>query len=167
VNSIPTSDFRKILRTLSDHRVDFLVVGGVGAVLLGAPVTTFDLDVVHSRAEENLLRLGAALEALGAVYRAQPDRRLRPGAAHLRSDGHHLLMTAYGPLDLLGTIGHDRAYEDLIDKTCEADLGGGLRVRILNLETLIAVKEETAGAKDLAVLPVLRRTLLEKQKRTG
>ena len=167
MNSIPPSDFLTILRALSDYRVDFIVVGGVGAVLLGAPVTTFDLDVVHSRAEENLVCLGAALDALDAVYRAQPERRLRPGAAHLRSDGHHLLMTVHGPLDLLGTIGRSRDYEDLIEKTCEADMGDGLRVRILSLETLIAVKEETAGEKDLAVLPVLRQTLLERQKRTG
>jgi hypothetical protein len=37
-----------VLRTLSEHRVDFIVVGGVGAVLQGAPIMTFDLDVVHS-----------------------------------------------------------------------------------------------------------------------
>jgi hypothetical protein len=34
-----------------------------------------------------------------------------------------------------------------------------------NLETLIAIKEELAGEKDLAVLPTLRRTLEEKKKR--
>jgi hypothetical protein len=32
-------------------------------------------------------------------------------------------------------------------------------VRVLNLETLVALTEELAGEKDLAMLPVLRRTL--------
>jgi hypothetical protein len=34
-------------------------------------------------------------------------------------------------------------------------------VRVLDLETLIAVKEEVGGEKDIAMLPVLRRTLEE------
>ena len=41
----------------------------------------------------------------------------------------------------------------------------GLRVHVLNLETLIAVKEEVAGERDLAVLPIMRRTLAEKRRR--
>jgi len=45
------------------------------------------------------------------------------------------------------------------------ELSAGLHVRVLNLEMLIAVKEEIAGEKDLAVLPVMRRMLEEKQRR--
>jgi hypothetical protein len=47
------------------------------------------------------------------------------------------------------------------------DTGGGVRVRVLNLETIVALKEELASEKDLAVLPVLRRTLEEKQRGSG
>ena len=54
-NSAP--DFLEILRILSDHKVEFIVVGGVCAVLHGAPVATFDLDLVHNRALDNLERL--------------------------------------------------------------------------------------------------------------
>ena len=43
----------------------------------------------------------------------------------------------------------------------EAALGEGATVRVLDLETLIAVKEEIGGEKDRAVLPILRRTLEE------
>ena len=48
------SRFRAILRTLANHGVDFIVVGGIAAVLDGVPAQTFDLDVAHSRAAENL-----------------------------------------------------------------------------------------------------------------
>lgn len=34
---------------LAGHGVDFIVVGGVAAVLGGAPISTFDLDIVHAR----------------------------------------------------------------------------------------------------------------------
>jgi hypothetical protein len=37
-NSAP--DFFKILQTLAEHEVDFIVVGGICAVLHGAPVST-------------------------------------------------------------------------------------------------------------------------------
>ena len=73
-----TPRFLEILRTLVRHKVEFIVVGGISAVLQGAPVTTFDLDVLHARDPENILRLLAACEELDAVYRAQPERQLRP-----------------------------------------------------------------------------------------
>jgi hypothetical protein len=38
-----------------------------------------------------------------------------------------------------------------------------LTVPVLELASLIAVKEETAGEKDCAVLPILRQTLRERQ----
>ena len=90
---------------------------------------------------------------------------MKPDASHLASPGHQLLMTRFGPLDFLGAIGHARGYNDLLPHTNELEVGAGLRVRVLNLETLIAVKEEVGGEKDLAVLPIMRRTLEEKRRR--
>jgi hypothetical protein len=90
----------EILKVLTRRRVDFIIVGGVSAVLHGAPVTTFDLGVVHARDPENVTRLLSTLEELQAVYRVQPERQLRPG--------HQLLLTRFGPLDVLGLIGKSR-----------------------------------------------------------
>ena len=123
-----------------------------------------DLDVVHSRDETNIGRLLAVLEELDAVYRIQPERRIRPNASHLTSTGHHNLLTRFGWLDLLGAIGRNLSYEDLLPHSAEMDVGDGILVRVLDLETLIAIKEELGGDKDRAVLPVLRRTLEEKRK---
>jgi hypothetical protein len=131
-------------------------------VLEGVPVHTFDLDVVHSREPGNIGRLLAALESLEAAYRARPE--LRPDVSHLASPGHQLLMTRFGPLDVLGMIGRSRSYEDLLPHAHEVEVDEGLRVRVLNLETLIAVKEEVAGERDLAMLPIMRRTLEEKRR---
>ena len=72
-------------------------------------------------------------------------------------------MTRFGPLDLLGTIGANHGYEELLRHTVELQVSG-LRLRVLDLETLIKVKEETGHEKDKAVLPILRCTLLEKSK---
>ncbi len=160
----PTPDFLEILRTLSGHKVDFIVVGGICGVLHGAPVTTFDLDLVHSRSQDNLNRLISALEELDAYYRGRGDQRLKPGLSHLSSPEHQLLMTTFGPLDLLGAIGIGHSYDDLMKHTVVLEVGG-LQVQVLDLETLIEVKKETISDKDKAVIPILERTLQEKLKK--
>jgi hypothetical protein len=154
-----------ILQEFRDRGVDFILVGGVAAVLEGVAVNTFDLDIVHARNPDNITRLLGALESLEATYRTRPQLAPKPDASHLASPGHQLLMTCFGPLDVLGVIGRSRGYDDLLPHTNELEVGDGLRVRVLNLETLIAVKEEVAGEKDLAVLPMMRRTLEEKRRR--
>lgn len=45
------------------------------------------------------------------------------------------------------------------------DLGEGTIIPVLDLETLIAVKEETAGEKDRAILAIPRRTLEESRRK--
>ncbi len=157
-------DFLALLRTLLEHRVDFIVVGGVCAVLHGAPMTTFDLDVVHSRSPENIERLLSALDSLNAYYRTHPGKRLLPTSSHLTSPGHQLLMTRFGPLDLLGSLAGGRSYGDLLPETIILPVGESLSVRVLNLEMLIQVKEETGQDKDKAVLPLLRQTLRERHE---
>jgi predicted nucleotidyltransferase len=155
-------DYWAILRTLTQHGVDFIIIGGVCAALHGAPITTFDLDLVHSRAPDNLERLLRGLEELEAYYRGQGERRLPPKIAYLASPGHQLLMTRHGPLDLLGTISGERGYEELLPHTEEIQADDEVRLRVLDLATLIQVKEEAGRDKDKMVLPILRRTLEEK-----
>jgi hypothetical protein len=107
-----------------------------------------------------------ALKELNAYYRGRQDQRLKPNQDHLSSPGHQLLMTRFGPLDLLGTIGAGQSYPDLLKHSDEIEIGK-MRLRVLSLEKLIEVKEELGSEKDKAILPILRQTLLEKGKRSG
>ena len=149
------------LRRLCESEIEFILVGGLAAVLGGAPIQTFDVDLVYSREPANIDRLLAALQSLDAVFRVQPERRLRPDRSHLAGGGHLNLLTSLGPLDLLGSIGQDLAFSDLVPHSHEMDVGQGIRVRVLNLDTLISIKEQLASEKDLAMLPILRQTLNE------
>jgi hypothetical protein len=79
--------------------------------------------------------------------------------------GHLLLATSQGPLDVLGTIGDNLGYQELLKDTTEMDVAEGLRVRVLNLDKYIEIKEKLAREKDRSVLAVLRRTLEEKMSR--
>lgn len=73
-------------------------------------------------------------------------------------------MTRFGPLDLLGAIGKNRGYRDLLGETVEMTVGTGLSVRVLDLAMLVKVKQEVGHAKDRAVLAVLQRTSEEQSK---
>lgn len=67
----------KILQTLVAHDVDFIVVGGMAAVLQGAPVRTLDVDVVYALDADNVSRMLGALQELDARFRDDP-RGLHP-----------------------------------------------------------------------------------------
>jgi len=153
------------LRSLCERDIQFVLVGGLAAVLKGAPIQTYDVDLVYSREPANVERLLNFLQEIDAVFRIQPERRLRPTVSHLAAGGHLNLLTNLGPLDLLGTIGQGLSYSDLLPLSDEMAISEGIRVRVLNLETLISIKERLGSEKDVAVLPILRQTLLESKKK--
>ncbi len=78
---MPATDFLAVLRTLNEHGVDFIVVGGIAAVLEGAPISTIDLGFVHSRTGDNIHRLVRALVTTDAFSRRGRAPR---GAAAVR-----------------------------------------------------------------------------------
>ncbi|HVT58623.1 MAG TPA: hypothetical protein VHR45_09495 [Thermoanaerobaculia bacterium] len=154
----PVPEFLSALAILTRHKADFIVVGGVAAVLWGAPVSTFDLDILYRQASDNVERLGLALREMGAVYRDPAGRLIEPDSARLAMGGHHLLTTRFGPLDVLATIGKSLSYDDLVPRTCRLDLREAM-VLVLDLRTIIETKEQAGRSKDLLMLPILRQTL--------
>ena len=159
-------DYRRALTVLAAHEVECIVVGGISAILQGAPVVTLDLDVVHRRTPENVRRLLAALRSIEARYRHDP-RGLVPEESHLLGPGHNLLQTTCGPLDALGAIDAGLSYADLLPDSEELRVGPGLSTRILSLRRLIELKTAAGRPKDLAVLPTLRATLAHSEEARG
>ncbi len=155
--------FLGLLRALLRHGVDFVVVGGVAAQLEGAPILTFDLDVLYDKTPENLVRLLAALRELKARYRDPAGRHIEPDAEKLATLRLHLLLTELGALDVLGSIGDGLTYQDLVGRTVAFELGEA-RVLVLELAAVIETKEQANRDKDRAVLPVLRQTLAMKMR---
>ncbi len=148
-----------LVSTLAKHEVDFIIVGGMAAILRGTPVNTFDLDVVYERSAGNIERLLAALDELQAVVRDDPSR-LRLSKSHLESPGHKLMETNQGPLDLLGTIEETTGFPEPLPDSDWVDLGV-IRARVLTLERLIQIKQRLGRPKDQAMLPLLLATLDE------
>src|SRR5687767_2919687 len=87
------------LRDLRKRDIQFILVGGLAAILNGAPVDTFDIDLVFSQEPENVERLLKFLEDIDAIFRIQPERQLRPNQSHLAGSGHLNLLSRYGAID--------------------------------------------------------------------
>lgn len=155
----------EILRTLRQHGVDLVVVGGMAAVIGGVPVVTRDVDVLRSRSKENVQRMLVALNELDAVFRGD-SRYLRPNASHLEGPGHLLLATRHGVLDLLGTIEEATTYDDVLVDSTPVDLGG-FEVRVLSLERLLEVKKKLGRPKDKLMVMQIEATIDERRKQRG
>lgn len=153
---MPTQSFRRILELLCQHGVEYVVVGGVAAVLQGAPVTTFDIDALVKFDQANLDRLEKALIALNARYREHRD--LRPTRRDLEAGGHYLLLTDSGPFDVLGFIGAGKRYEDVAPAALQMSVGD-LSIKVLPLAALIEEKKTLGREKDLAVVRLLESVL--------
>lgn len=78
-----------LIVTLAEEGVEFVVIGGMAAVLHGAPVVTKDLDIVHRRTPENIAKLLAILHSVDAHQRAD-SRRLPPTESALSGRGLNL-----------------------------------------------------------------------------
>ena len=156
------SSFSRILDVLTKHHVEFIVVGGVAAVLHGAPVTTFDLDALIRVEETNADRLLAALVELDARLR-EHQSILRPTRHDILAGGHLLLLTNAGPLDVLGYIGRHSRYDDLRRETTRLEIDGR-EVEVLSLDELIRQKRALGRDKDQPALRLLEEVARRRPK---
>jgi hypothetical protein len=156
-------DLSALLEGLCKEKIAFILVGGLAAVIQGAPITTLDVDIVHQQTVENIQKLDRFLKSSDARYRRPDHKDIRPRTDDLKGKGHLLLTTKTGPLDILATIEKGRNYEALLPHTVEIEFRGH-QLRLLHLETLIALKKGTKDAKDLQRLPILEETAKQLRK---
>ena len=62
---LPT-DFKEFLQLLSEHQVEYLLIGGQALALHGVPRFTKDADLWLRNTDENLERAKRALQSFGA-----------------------------------------------------------------------------------------------------
>jgi len=141
-------------RLLTKHRLDAVLIGNAAAALQGSPVTTIDLDFMFRKTPGNLRKLRRLADDLDAVvmhpfypaselYRVTRDR-----------DGLQL--------DFMAKVDGIRSFESLRRRASTARFGRhGLMVA--SLEDIIRSKKAANRPQDRAVLPMLRRTLREKE----
>jgi len=152
------SGLSALLEGLIDAGIEFILVGGLAAVVQGAPITTMDVDIVHRQTDENIGKLLGFLKSIDAYHRRLDDEVIEPTAEHISCRGHALFTTRFGPLDVLAIIEEGQSYEDLIDYTVEIEFRGRT-ICVLDLEMLVKLKKSAKDPKDNQRLPVLEETL--------
>ncbi len=145
-----STDTPGLLRELLARGVDFVVIGGIAAVLHGSPRVTQDLDVCFATDAGNLDALGTALVALDArLAGVDKDVPFVPDAHTLSRIMMLTLETSKGRLDALAAPTGAPPYGELRARAERYDIGGAF-VLVASLEDLIAMKRASARPKDLA-----------------
>lgn len=158
-------NLRELLHLLAQHRVEFIIVGGVAATLHGSARSTQDLDIVYARSAGNHQRLVAALRGHRPYLRGAP-----PGLPFLwdeetiRHGLNFTLETDLGDLDLLGEIAGGGGYDELRPHSVEFE-AFGLRLLCLDLDTLIRVKRAAGRPRDQEAIAELLVIREERDKR--
>ncbi len=151
-------ELEKLIENLDKSNIKYILIGGMAAIAHGAPVFTFDLDIVHERSDDNLEKIQNLLISLDAYQRRPDDLKLKPDFDALKGTGHMLLSTQFGPMDILGKIEKGLGYDELINHVIEIEFHG-FRIHVLDLETLIELKKESTRPEDQHRLSILEKTL--------
>jgi hypothetical protein len=145
----PPLSVEAILRRLVERGVDFVVIGGIAAVLHGSARNTFDLDICFATDAANLSALGDVLTALGARLKGVDEEvPFVPDARALRQVELLTLVTTLGELDVLSRPPGAPTYQELRGNADRYDVGG-FNVLVASIDDLIAMKQAAARAKDL------------------
>jgi hypothetical protein len=162
VSDLAPFDPERLIRTLSRHRVKFVLIGALAARLHGFPRLTADADVTPANDKRNLERLAAALKDLDAkVYTESVPEGLafdRSAAALSRASMWNLVTSA-GRLDIAFLPAGTKGYEDLA-RGAERFEAFGVRFLAASLDDIIRSKESTGRAKDeddVVILKALKR----------
>jgi hypothetical protein len=156
--------FEEIVRRLTTHQVEFVVVGGLSAVLHGAPLVTLDIDLCFRRSPDNIRRIVAALAPMNPRLRDFPeDLPFFFDERTLELGTNFTLLINSEPVDLLTEMSAIGGYEQIVGDAETMQVGTAL-VKVLTLDKLIQSKRAAGRPKDLSAIPTLEATLEVKRQ---
>ena len=144
----------EIARAFNDEGVDYLFIGKSGAILLGYPGTTQDVDIFPARSPENGRRIVAALRKIGFDIGLDLEREIVAGK--------DFVQIKSGPFDV------DLVFApDGINNFAEAKARGVTEgiFQVASLRDIIASKRASGRQKDKIELPLLENFRVEFEKR--
>jgi hypothetical protein len=147
---------QELATAFQKHNVDYMFIGKSGAILLGYPGTTQDVDVFPRRDENNGRRIVAALSQLGF--------QLEDELVDQIVKGKDFVQIKSGPFDVDLVFAPD-GIESYDEAKQRIDLSSGLPV--LNIRDIIASKRSANRNRDRIELPQLEafREVYEKKSK--
>lgn len=154
-----------MIRGFTASEVEFVVIGGVAANLLGSARITNDLDICYNPTDDNRVRLVNVLTTWGAYL-----RRIDAGlpftldARTLRDAPVMTLIGTEGWIDVMDRVAGIGEYDKILASSITASWED-LHFRIITLDALIAAKRATGRRKDREALLELEALREERKKR--
>ena len=142
-------DLKTLLRSLNQHRVDYLLIGGYALAAHGYSRATTDIDVVVPATIESGQRVKDALMVL-------PDQAAKDIEPQWFEEGENIRVADAFVVDLMLNA-NGQTWESLRQFAQTLDLDG-IPVRTLSLEGLLLTKQ-TMRDKDAADRAILERAL--------
>lgn len=145
---------QQVASAFAKHQVDYMFIGKSGAILLGYPGTTQDVDVFPRKDSENGQRIVSALTELGFEI----DSTLEVEIVR----GKDFIQIKNGPFDIDLVFAPD-GIENYDEAKARVDMSSGFPVA--NLRDIIESKRAANRPRDAIELPQLQafRELYEKK----
>ena len=135
---------RVIADAFEKHAVDYLFIGKGGAILLGYPGATQDVDLFPRRSRDNGRRIVAALTEIGFALNDADRAEV--------VDGKDFVQISSGPFDV------DLVFAPDGIESYDAAARNAVRVenfRVMSIADIIASKRAAGRRRDLAELDLL------------
>lgn len=147
---------QEVAAAFAAHGVDYMFIGKSGAILLGYPGTTQDVDVYPRKDRENGRRIVAALKDLGFVLDNELTEEILCGK--------DFVQIKSGPFDIDLVFAPD-GIENYSEARERMDTSSGFPV--LNIRDIIASKRSANRPRDVIELPLLEafRDVYEKREK--
>jgi predicted nucleotidyltransferase len=160
----PAARFREIYQLLAGAGIEFILVGGGAANLLGSARFTLDVDVVYRRDAANMQKIVDALQPLRPYLRgAPPGLPFELDLRTMRNGLNFTFSTDLGSIDFLGEIAGGGTYEQLLPHAIEKEFYG-VRLRCVRVEKLIELKRAAGRPKDLEIIAELEAIRQEQRR---
>jgi hypothetical protein len=155
----------ELLQGLEAERVIYIVVGALGRVLHGSDELTDGLDIVPSMREENLRRLGLALDELNA---RRPDGKALVFERDLARQPVLELLTDAGELKIVPEPEGTRGYDDLRRRAIREPIGRGLRPSVASPDDHARMLASLDREQDRVPLQTMQRLIeLDRERSRG
>ena len=144
-----------IARTLEKCGLEAVLIGNAAAALQGAPVTTIDFDFMFRKTPANLRKLKAFAAALDAMI-------LRP---YYPASGRFRIVREDDGLqiDVMASVHGVRSLASLKSRARTVRFEDA-KLLVSDLADVVKSKRAAGRARDLAVLPVIEKTLHEETR---
>ena len=145
---------QEIAAAFAKHKVEYMFIGKSGAILLGYPSSTQDVDLFPKKTRENGERMVSALVEIG--FELDEEIRIKV------INGSDFVQIKTGPFDLDLVFAPDGidSFEKARERMVNID-----DFPVANIRDIIASKKASGRQKDLIDLPLLEVFRIEFEKR--